>query len=127
MIYIGIVTSCVDQVFPELQYFFKSRLHQKAVYALLKEALTPENISSIYMTHLPNLLVKSPHGHFTKDQVKKLRILVQKSVGASDSTLALKVTHTNSQIELLDNQLERVEAEQDGRYHVYSGYRFHAS
>ena len=28
------LTSYVDQVFPELQYFFKSGLHQKAVYAL---------------------------------------------------------------------------------------------
>ena len=31
------LTSYMDQVFPELQYFFKSGLHQKAVYALLKE------------------------------------------------------------------------------------------
>ena len=28
------LTSYMDQVFPELQYFFKSGLHQKAVYAL---------------------------------------------------------------------------------------------
>ena len=32
------LTSYVDQVFPELQYFFKSGLHQKSVYALLKAA-----------------------------------------------------------------------------------------
>ena len=31
------LTSYVDQVFfPELQYFFKSGLHQNSVYALLK-------------------------------------------------------------------------------------------
>ena len=35
------LTSYVDQVFPELQYFFKSGLHQNSVYALLKEAPTP--------------------------------------------------------------------------------------
>lgn len=35
------LTSYVDQVFPELQYFFKSGLHQKAVYELLKEAPAP--------------------------------------------------------------------------------------
>ena len=35
------LTSYADRVFPELQYFFKSGLHQKAVYALLKEAPTP--------------------------------------------------------------------------------------
>mgnify|MGYP002240832297 CR=1 FL=1 len=32
------LTSYVDEIFPELQYFFKSGLHQKSVYALLKEA-----------------------------------------------------------------------------------------
>ena len=41
------LTSYVDQVFPELQYFFKSGLHQKAVYALLKEAPTPQDIASV--------------------------------------------------------------------------------
>lgn len=30
------LTSYVDQVFPELQYFFKSGIHQNSVYALLK-------------------------------------------------------------------------------------------
>ncbi len=35
------LTSYVDQVFPELQYFFRSSLHQKTVYALLKEAPMP--------------------------------------------------------------------------------------
>ncbi|MDO4276693.1 MAG: transposase [Eubacteriales bacterium] len=29
------LASCLDQVFPELHYFFKSGLHQKSVYALL--------------------------------------------------------------------------------------------
>ena len=41
------LVSYVDQVFPELQYFFKSSLHQKAIYALLKEARS----LSIQITH----------------------------------------------------------------------------
>ena len=36
------LTSYVDQVFPELQYFFKSGIHHKGCYALLKEAPSPE-------------------------------------------------------------------------------------
>ncbi len=40
------LTSYVDQVFPELQYFFKSGLHQHSVYALLKEAPTPTPVSN---------------------------------------------------------------------------------
>lgn len=41
------LTSYVDEIFPELQYFFKSGLHQKSVYALLKEAPTPKAIASL--------------------------------------------------------------------------------
>ena len=44
------LTAYVDEVFPELQYFFKSGLHQKSVYALLKEAPTPDTIASMYIT-----------------------------------------------------------------------------
>ena len=105
------LTSYIDQVFPELQYFFKSGLHQKSVYALLKEAPTPKAITSMHMTHLANLLKVNSHGHFTKEQAKELRVLAQKSVGASDSALSIQITHTISQIELLDSQLEQVEAE----------------
>lgn len=46
------LTSYMDQVFPELQYFFKSGMHKNSVYALLKEAPTPNNINSMHMTHL---------------------------------------------------------------------------
>ena len=33
------LTDYVDEVFPDLQYFFKSGLYQKSVYALLKEGI----------------------------------------------------------------------------------------
>lgn len=104
-------TSYVDQVFPELQYFFKSGLHQKAVYALLKEAPAPQGIASMHMTHLSHLLVTASHSHFKKEQAKDLRVFAQKSVGANDSALSIQITHTIAQIELLDSQLNSVEAE----------------
>lgn len=44
------LTSYVNPVFPELQYFFKSGLHQKTVYALLKEAPSPPDIVPMHMT-----------------------------------------------------------------------------
>ena len=105
------LTSYLDEVFPELQYFFKSGLHQKSVYALLKEAPTPETIASMHMTHLAHLLKSTSHGHFDKETAQQLRVLAKKSVGASDSALSIQVTHTISQIELLDRQLEKVAAE----------------
>lgn len=41
------LTAYVEQVFPEPQHFFKSGLHQKAVYSLLKDPLSPQGIASI--------------------------------------------------------------------------------
>ncbi len=105
------LTSFLDQVFPELQYFFKSGLHQKSVYALLKEAPTPKDIASVHMTHLSHLLKTTSHGHFNKDTAIQLRVLAQKSVGNSDSTVSIQITQTISQIELLDSQIDKVEAE----------------
>ena len=49
--------------------------------------------------------------HFKKEQAKELRVLAQKSVGASDSALSIQITHTIAQIELLDSQLNSVEAQ----------------
>ena len=44
-------------------------------------------------------------------QAKELRILAQKSVDASDSALSIQITHSIAQIELLDSQLDSVEAQ----------------
>ena len=86
------LTSYVDQVFPELQYFFKSGLHQKTVYALLKDAPTPKDIASMHITHLSHLLKSTSHGHFNKDTARQLRIITQKSVGNSNSTVSIQIT-----------------------------------
>lgn len=61
------LTSYLDQVFPELQYFFKSGVHQSSVYALLKEAPTPNAIASMHLTHLAHIITCASHGHFKKD------------------------------------------------------------
>ena len=101
----------MDQVFPELQYFFKSGLHQNSVYALLKEAPTPTAIASMHVTHLAHLLEVASHGHFGKEKARELRVLAQKSVGVNDSSLSIQITHTIEQIELLDSQLFHTELE----------------
>ena len=101
----------VDQTFPELQYFFKSGLHQKAVYALLKEAPSAKDAASMHLTHLAHLLECASHGHFKKETASQLRVLARKSVGSPDSALSIQVVHAIEQIELLDSQLNHVEAE----------------
>ena len=105
------LTSYVDQVFPELQYFFKSGIHHKGCYALLKEAPSPETIASMHLTHLSHLLSSNSHGHFKKETAVELRILAQKSVGTSDNSLSIQISQSIAQIELLDSQLEQIEAE----------------
>ena len=101
----------VDQTFPELQYFFKSGLHQKAVYALLKEAPSAKDVASMHLTHLAHLLECASHGHFKKETASQLRVLARKSVGSPDSALSIQVVHAIEQIELLDSQIDHVEAE----------------
>jgi len=101
----------VDEIFPELQYFFKSGLHQKTVYALLKEAPSAKAVASMHLTHLAHLLETTSHGRFKKDSASQLRILARKSVGLSDSALSIQVVHAIEQIELLDSQIDHVEAE----------------
>ena len=101
----------VDETFPELQYFFKSGLHQKAVYALLKEAPSAKDVASMHLTHLAHLLECASHGHFKKETASQLRVLARKSVGSPDSALSIQVVHAIEQIELLDSQINHVEAE----------------
>ena len=111
------LTSYVDQVFPELQYFFKSGIHHKGCYALLKEAPSPEAIASMHLTHLTHLLKSASHGHFKRETAVELRVLAQKSVGNSDKSLSIQVTHSIEQIELLDRQLEQIESEMSDIVH----------
>ena len=108
------LTSFLDQAFPELQYFFNG-IHHKSVYSLLKEALSPEKIASMHMTHLAHLLATTSHGRFKKDKAQALRILAQKSVGSSDSSISIQITQTIEQFELLDSQIHDVESKPKSR------------
>ena len=105
------LVSYVDIVFPELQYCFKSGLHQKTVYALLKEAPSSKQIASMHLTHLAKLVVATSHGHFGKEKAKEIRVLAQNSVGSDNRALSLQVTQTIAQIELLDRQIEEIESQ----------------
>lgn len=103
------LTSYMDQAFPELQYFFNG-IHHKSVYAILKEAPSPDTIASMHMTHLAHLLASASHGRFKKDKAQEVRVLARKSVGSSDSSISIQITQTIEQIELLDSQIEDVES-----------------
>ena len=89
----------------------KSGIHQKTCYAILKEAPSADQIASMHLTHLKNLLVSNSRGHFKKEMALELRVLAQKSVGKSDRALSLQITQSIAQIELLDSQIVLLEAE----------------
>lgn len=101
----------LDQVFPALQYFFKSGIHQKAVYAILEESPSANQIASLHLIHLKNPLVSNSHGRFKKEMALELRVLAQKSVGTAGKSLSVQITQSIARIELLESQIDAVESE----------------
>ena len=101
----------VDLLFPELQYFFKSGIHGKACYALLKEQPNPDRIAKMHLTRLTNLLSKTSKGHYKQSHAVQLKELASQSVGIKNSTLSLQILQSINQIELYNFQLEEVENE----------------
>lgn len=99
----------VDLLFPELQYFFKSGIHGKACYALLKEQPNPDKIAKMHLTRLTNLLSKSSKGHFKQSTAVHLKELASQSVGIKNDTLSLQILQSIKQIELYSEQLDEVE------------------
>lgn len=99
----------VDLLFPELQYFFKSGIHGKACYALLKEQSNPDKIASMHLTRLFNLLNKTSKGHFGKQHAVALKELAAQSVGIKNDTLSLQILQSITQIEMYSTQLAEVE------------------
>lgn len=90
----------VGLLFPQLQYFFKSGIHGKACYALLKECANPDEIAKMHLTRLTNLLTKSSRGRFNRSTAVQLKELASQSVGTKNDTLSLQVLQSIKQIEL---------------------------
>lgn len=103
------LVSYVDLIFPELQYFFKSGIHGKACYALLKTEQKPDRIAKMHLTRLTNLLYKSSKGHFKQSDAVRLKELASQSVGINNDTTSLQILQSISQIELYTQQLSEVE------------------
>lgn len=103
------LVSYVDLLFPELQYFFKSGIHGKACYELLKTQPNPDRIARMHLRRLTNLLSKSSHGHFKQSHAVQLKELAAQSVGIKNDTLSLQIFQSIQQIEMYTAQLNEVE------------------
>ena len=99
----------VDLLFPELQYFFKSGIHGKACYELLKTQPNPDKIAKMHLKRLTGLLSKSSHGHFNQSTAVHLKELASHSVGIKNDTLSLQILQSIQQIEMYTLQLSEIE------------------
>lgn len=103
------LASFIDQLFPELNKFFKGNLHLNVSYQLLKEYSSPKDISSLHLTKLSNILHDNSHGRYNKEDAIRLRKLAKNSVGIDNPTLSLQIKQAILQIELYTEQIEEVE------------------
>lgn len=103
------LTSYVDMIFPELQFFFKSGLHIRTCYELLKVYSSPDDIAALHLTKLSNLLSKASRGRFGKQDAKSLKILAASSVGVKNTYISIQITQTIAQIELIESQISELE------------------
>ena len=103
------LASFIDQLFPELNTFFKGNIHLNVSYQLLKQFSSPKDISSLHLTKLANILLDNSHGRYKKDDAIRLRELAKNSVGINNPTLSLQIKQAILQIELYTEQIEEVE------------------
>ena len=101
----------VDQLFPELNDFFRAGLHINVSYTLLKLHPRPSEVQSLHLTYLSNLLQKASRGKYTKVDAVHLRELARQSIGTDHPSLALQINQTIAQIELFSEQLNQVDNE----------------
>ena len=104
------LTSYVDQLFPEFQYFFKSGLHINASYELLEKHSLPSEISKLHLTYLANLLKKASRGKFSRSHAIELKSLASKSVGINNPMLCVRISNSIEQIRLFNKQIIHIEA-----------------
>ena len=103
------LTSYVDTLFPELQYFFKSGLHIKTCYELLKSYPSPDDIAALHLTKLSNFLSKASRGRLGKQDAESLKSLAKSSVGVKNTYISIQITQTIAQIELIESQIDELE------------------
>ena len=99
----------VDQLFPELNGFFKDNLDIKTAHELLKLYQSPEDISKVNLTKLSNLLIKSSRGKYDKYRAIELKKLASNSVGINNFALSTQIKMTIELIELLESQIKDIE------------------
>ena len=102
------LTSLLDLLFPELQYLFKSKIHSKTIYSLLKKYPSTEEIVALKDDEISNLLYASSKGHFKREKSIELKSLAKTTVGIKDTSVSLHVIQLIELIELFDRQIKDI-------------------
>ena len=102
------LTSLLDLLFPELQYLFKSKIHSKVIYSLLKKCPSTEEIAALKDDEISNLLYASSKGHFKREKSIELKSLAKTTVGIKDTSVSLHVIQLIELIELFDRQIKDI-------------------
>lgn len=119
------LTSYVDVIFPELQSFFKSGLHIKTCYELLKAYSSPDDIAALHLTKLSNILSKASRGRFGKQDAQSLKSLAMSSVGVKNTYISIQIIQTIAQIELIEIPTQQEELARKWRFYVIYAIKHH--
>ena len=102
------LTSLLDLLFPELQYLFKSKIHSKTIYTLLKKYPSADEIAALKDDEISNLLYASSKGQFKREKSIELKSLAKTTVGIKDTSVSLHVIQLIELIELFDRQIKDI-------------------
>ena len=102
------LTSLLDLLFPELQYLFKSKIHSKTIYTLLKKYPSADEIAALKDDEISNLLYASSKGHFKREKSIELKSLAKTTVGIKDTSVSLHVIQLIELIEWFDRQIKHI-------------------
>jgi len=106
----------LDKIFPEFEDLFKSPF-LKSARELLKAHPTPEDIASLSIKELTQLLTQNSHGKFTEEKAEKIKLQAANSVGLTylkDSAtvqircLLLHIEFIEEQVKLLEEKITEI-------------------
>ncbi len=104
------VSRLVCILFPELERLVPT-LHMASVYALLLEYPGAKQLAAANLTHLKTVLCEASKGRFGRDWAIELRDAARNSIGSCMPAKSLELKHTIQLIQVLDAEIEEIEAE----------------
>jgi transposase len=103
------LVSAIDQLFPELNSFFKGNLHLNASYKLLEKYSSPDEIKKARTNTLANLLCIASRGRYSIRETNILKDLAKSSIGVNNPSLSIQIKLLLKQINLLSEQILEVD------------------